>query len=264
VLETRIAKEKEKLVKSFLSIAGLAALATATAMSQSSGNFSATGFNPACQINQNDGTFTGNCVVNGVTQFSNKCDMMSANISMSPGSGNTLLIRPSLVTGLFTDTNLQSNNTKSTGITTATADIGIQVCVTVDGSGAGILPNSCVIYDQRFQQLSTNLFSQISTCALTTPPPCCATNSCAAGTACTVCFLDLTQSTESAHSFDFVVPQTAMADGKAHTVKATWNVFGATSATGGTVGACVGSGMITLTQTKVFNNSGGLGNITFN
>jgi hypothetical protein len=239
----------------------------ATAVAQSSGNFSATGFNPSCMINQGSGNFEGNCVVNGVAQFSDKCDMMSANISMSNGSGNTLLIRPSLVTGLYTDTNLQSSNTNKNGITTAMADVGIQVCVTVDGKPDGILPNNCVIYDQRFQQLSTNLFSQITTCSLTTPAACCATNTCVAGSAdaatCNVCFLDLTQSTESAHSFDFVVPQSVFGDNKAHTVKATWNVFGATSATGGTVGACVGSGIITLTQTKVFNNSGSLGNITF-
>jgi hypothetical protein len=53
-------------------------------------------------------------------------------------------------------------------ISSATADLGIQVCVTVGGSSANVGPtgggkgNGCVIYDQRFQQLSTSLFNTIT------------------------------------------------------------------------------------------------------
>jgi hypothetical protein len=159
-----------------------------------------------------------------------------------------LLIRPSLVTGLYTNTNLLSSNQKSSGVTVATADVGIQVCVNVDGSGTGVAPASCVTYDERFQQLSTNLFSVISACATPTNP---------GGT--TNCSIDLIQSTLSAHSFDFVIPQTALSDGKSHTVTATWTVSnGAGTSVGGSVLACAGPGVITLTQTKVFNNSGSL------
>jgi hypothetical protein len=45
--------------------------------------------------------------------------------------------------------------------------------VTTD-SGTVLAP-SCVIYDQRFQQLSTNLFNVVTSCALagTTPAACC-------------------------------------------------------------------------------------------
>jgi hypothetical protein len=81
---------------------------------QSSGNFSAAGYSPTCMINQSDGTFRGGTV--GAPGTSSNCGMMSAPISVSPGRGNTLLIRPSLVTGLYTNTNLLSTNQKSSGI----------------------------------------------------------------------------------------------------------------------------------------------------
>src|SRR5437879_6080009 len=45
------------------------------------------------------------------------------------------------------------------------------------------------------------------------------------------------------------------------TVLATWSVVGQTAATQGStaqIGACVGPGIITVTQMKVFNNSGSL------
>ncbi len=234
-----------------MKILNLTIAVASVALAQSSGNFSATAFDPACMINNSDGSFTGTGSLCSVTNLpgapqgtsGTKCNMMSASVSTSNGNGVTLLVRPSLVTGLFTDTNLSSGNQKSSGITTATADVGLQVCVAVDGSlTTAIMPSPCVIYDQRFQQLSTNLFSVISAC--TTP-----TN---VGT--TTCNLDLLQSTLSAHSFDFVV---GVGQGT-HKVTASWSVFGNVSATGGTVGACAGPGLVSVTQTKVFNNSGTL------
>jgi hypothetical protein len=41
-------------------------------------------------------------------------------------------------------------------------------------------------------------------------------------------------------------------------IKASWNVIGAGAGPGGTVLSCVGPGVLTVTQAKVFNNSGGL------
>jgi len=123
------------------------AFGSVAAMAQSSGNFSATSTGASCSIGDG-GVFGGGT---GTKIF-------SANISTSNASGVTLDIRPSLVTGLFTDTKI------STTIPTASADIGIQVCVTVDGSSAGVMPAPCVIYDERFQQISSNLFSQLTEC----------------------------------------------------------------------------------------------------
>ena len=224
----------------FLAVAGLA-------FAQSNGNFTATGSGAACVIDGNTGALSG-----GIPAAS-----FTANISTSNGSGNTLLVRPSLVTGLFTDTKI------STSVPSATADVGIQVCVTVDGSGAKVMPSSCVIYDQRFQQISSQLFSQLSECTtttacnLTTGSLCPVNYTCSATSGPGVCLnnlcnFELLLSTLSAHSFDFVVP---VGSGKPHTVAASWSTIGNPN---GSAISCVGPGILTATQVKVFNNSGSL------
>lgn len=237
-----------------------AAFAAGTALAQSSGNFSSTAVTPSCAILAG-GVLDGPLcpAPSSSSPPGTACGMMSSTIKTSNGNGVTLKVTPSLVTGLFTDTNLLSTNKNSSGITTATADVGIQVCLTVD-SGTVLAPN-CVIYDQRFQQLSTNLFNVVTTCALagTTPAACCTngpggTSTCtdpADIVTCSVCSIQLILSTLSAHSFDFVVP----VGGGNHTLTASWGVFGSAS-TGAKVGACVGPGIITVEQVKVFNNSG--------
>src|SRR5262245_52513048 len=150
-LDSRNMKKGGEIMKHFAFVSAVAALIlvsmTTTASAQSSGNFSATGTGAACKIGDG-GTLEG-----GTGQ-----QIFKANISTSNAAGVTLNIRPSLVTGLFTDTKV------STTIPKASADIGIQVCVTVDGKGDGILPSNCVVYDQRFQQISTNLFDQLEEC----------------------------------------------------------------------------------------------------
>ncbi len=233
-------------------------LCTGAAYAQSSGNFSATGTSAACQIGDGGVLSSGT----GLTSF-------TANISTSNGNGVTLDIRPDLVTGLFTDTKID------TTVSTSSADIGIQVCVTVDGSGAGVYPASCVTYDQRFQQISSQLFSQLAACALVTSATACtATSDCAAlgpnyicnnptgltgAGLCVVpnplCNFDLILSTLSAHSFDFVAP---VDNKKPHVVAASWKIIGAGVKGLGGVASCVGPGILTVTQTKVFNNSGSL------
>jgi hypothetical protein len=214
----------------------------------------------------------------------------------------TLKITPSMVTGLFTKTKID------TSISTASADVGIQVCVKVDGSGTGVLPKSCVVYDQRFQQISSQLFSQISACntvvcttsadcatagltgatcinptgltgggvcVVPTVAACTTTGDCATGQVCVnptggagtgvcnqvagvanpLCNFELILSTLSAHSFDFVVP---VGQGKPHVVTAEWSVIGAGTSGSANVDSCVGPGIVTVTQMKVFNNSGAL------
>src|SRR5437879_13673018 len=70
-----------------------------------------------------------------------------------------------------------------------------------------------------------------------------------------LCNFDLVLSTLSAHSFDFVVP---VGQGKPHTVKATWSVIGQGASSGSSIASCVGPGIVTVSQQKVFNNSGAL------
>ena len=237
-----------KMLGSALAIA--LAIAPVT-LAQSSGNFSAAGTGASCVIG-----------VGGVQSGGTTLTSFTANISTGSGSGTTLDIRPDLVTGLFTDTKI------STTIPTASADTGIQVCVTVDGSGSGVLPSSCVTYDQRFQQISSQLFSQLTACtAVPTTTICSATVPCPTGDTCDLttglctapnplCNFDLILSTLSAHSFDFVV---SVDNKKPHVVEASWKTIGAGASNGNaSVASCVGPGILTVTQTKVFNNSGAL------
>jgi len=246
--------------RSVLCLAALTLLCTTVALAQSNGNFSATGSGLACTINPNTGALSGGIV-----------DSFTTNISTSNGNGVTLDIRPSLVTGLFTDTKI------STSVSSATADVGIQVCVSVDGSKfdstSPVKPAPCVTYDQRFQQISSQLFSQLTACtalssgvACTTSADCtnpsfptCNNPTGAAGAGVCVgpnpaCNFELILSTLSAHSFDFVVP---VGIGKPHTIVTSWSTTGSTSGNG-TIASCVGPGVTTVTQVKVFNNSGSL------
>jgi hypothetical protein len=240
--------------KTLGSALAIATLIAPVALAQSSGNFSASGSSAACSIGDG-GVLSGGIVAASFT----------ANISTSNGSGNTLDIRPSLVTGLFTDTKI------ATSVSTASADIGIQVCVQVDGSSAGILPAPCVIYDERFQQISSQLFSQLSECQLVTSTVCTTTADCPTGDTCNnptgaagagtctapnpLCNFDLILSTLSAHSFDFVVP---VGIGKPHVVTTSWSTVGAGIVGNSKVASCVGPGIVTVTQVKTFNNSGSL------
>jgi hypothetical protein len=234
-------------MKKFTTVFGLAVLASGLALAQSSGNFSATGSSAACVINGSTGALSG-----GVPGAS-----FTADISTGSGNGTTLLIRPSLVTGLFTDTKI------STSVPTATADVGIQVCVSVDGSGTGVFPAPCVTYDQRFQQISSQLFSQLTACTTTTACNLTTGLTCAANFTCSVasgpgvclnnlCNFELILSTLSAHSFDFVA---SVSNGKPHVVSTSWSTIGTPNSN---AISCVGPGILTVTQVKVFNNSGAL------
>jgi hypothetical protein len=218
-------------------------LVSGSAMAQSSGNFSAAYSPIACTIDSNNGSFgtTGTSATGGVCDVTGgtgpvTCGLLSAAIKTSSGSGVTLVITPSAVTGLYTNTKV-SSTTQS-----ATAQVGIQVCVKVDGSGAKVVggdANGCAIYDERFQQLSTNLFSVVTQCASTTTD---------------LCNIDLIMSTLSAHSYNFI----AQVPGGQHSVTATWSVVNANASSNASVGACLGPGNVTVTQYKVFQNSGAI------
>lgn len=249
---------KTKLASPFA--IAIAMLFAPLAFAQSNGNFSASGSSAACVIDATSGALSGGIAVNSFT----------TNISTSNGNGVTLDVRPSFVTGLFTDTKI------STSVSTATSDVGIQVCVSVDGSPidgspSPVKPAPCVTYDQRFQQVSSQLFSQLAACTLTqsgsvctantdcTDPnfPTCNNPTAAAGAGVCVgpnplCNFELVLSTLSAHSFDFVVP---VGIGKPHTIVTSWSTTGSPNAH---AISCVGPGIVTVTQVKVFNNSGSL------
>src|SRR5262249_2577716 len=154
----------------------LAAFAAAPAFAQSSGNFAADINRTACALDNSTGALSGGIpVVDWEVQ-----------IKVPNGSGTSLDIRPSFVTGLFTDTKV------NTAVTTASAAAGVEVCVTIDqgtlDGKAGPNAEHCVWYDKRFQQLSATFFNQIAGCVASP----------------TACSIDLILSTLSAHSYDFV------------------------------------------------------------
>jgi hypothetical protein len=57
-------------------------------------------------------------------------------------------------------------------------------------------------------------------------------------------------STLSAHSYDFIAQ--VPGDSKPHAVVASWKVIGSSNTSGGSTASCVGPGVLTVTQTKVF------------
>jgi hypothetical protein len=264
------------------------AIFVTAAFAQSNGNFSASATAATCTIGAGG-------AVSGGAAF----QLLETKISTSNGNGVTLDIRPDLVIGLFTDTKLNQQTSLSS------ADVGVTVCVTVDGSSAGILPTGCVNYNERFQQISSQLFSTISTCGAATsvctinsdclvgdtcynpaavpgggtcigPPSatvCTTTADCTgtlpadicdnptgaasaglcAPTATASCNFDLILSTLSAHSFDFVVQ---VDNKKPHVIDVTWTPEGQAAVGSASTAWCVGPGIVTVTQEKVFNNSG--------
>ena len=204
------------------------ALSVTNASAQSSGSFNASGTSATCAIGDG-GNFNGGADVN----------LLTTTIQTSNGAGVTLLIRPSLVTGLFTETKISQT------VPTESADVGIEVCLKIDGKTDGILSSPCVVYDQRFQQISSNLFSAIANIAGQT--------TCTDPSTGLPCYFDLILSTLSAHSYDFVAQ---VPNGK-HTLTATWSVIGQQGSTpSSSVASCVGPGVLTVTQTKVFKQNG--------
>ncbi len=250
-------------MKTSMLMAAVALFSASTALAQSSGNFDADVSATVCTLNASTGTLSPLCTP---TVDGTECVLLDTTIKTSNGNGVSLLITPSAVTGLFTNTKLSST------INTATADIGIKVCVQV--AGGHVLPNStpnaldtsCLVYDQRFQQISNTLFANVATCAAGNAGAVCTSDAgCTGGTICgppdlvgistCTCGFDLTLSTLSAHSFNFIAQ--VPGDNTPHHVKATWTLTGVNQTNGSSsVAACVGPADVTVTQTKIFNNSG--------
>jgi len=223
-----------KLSGLFCATAFAIALAAAPAMAQSSGNFAAQIFEDQCVLSSADGSLSG-----GIAGTE-----MDTSIQ-TPNSGQTaLLITPSLVTGLYTNTNI--NTSKNLSSETA----AVVVHVTLDGNPVAPDTGSGVIYDERFQQLSSNLFSQLTACVGNDN-----------------CNIDLILSTASAHSFNFVASSVG---GGVHHLVVTWSFLcdsgsgtltaAACSKTFGnnSAAACAGPGSVTVQQVKAFSQSGGI------
>ncbi len=200
-------------------------LAAAPIFAQSSGNFSATFSRATCTMDNATGALSGGIPLAGFP--------WTTEIKVPNGNGTALIIRPSFVTGLLTKTRLD------TGETTATASAGLRVCVDLDeGMVNGSSSPVCVMFDKRFQQLKSNLFTTL----LQDCDP--------VEEDIQPCFLELTLSTLSAHSYDFIghdIP------GGNRIVTVTVSLVDLNT-TGGDAAACLGPGAITVVQTKIFQH----------
>ena len=192
--------------------------------------------------------------------------LLDTTIKTSNGSGNTLLITPSAVTGLFTSTKLSST------VTTAKADIGVKVCV--QSWGDACYPTRLPTLPTRAASFTTSVSSRSAIrCSVTSPFARQVTLAPSArrtpiapgaqsagppdltGTKTCTCGFDLTLSTLSAHSYNFIAQ--VPGDNKPHHVRATWKLTGVNQTLGSSnVAACVGPADVTVTQTKIFSNSG--------
>jgi hypothetical protein len=222
------------ITKAGITTAGAAlavSLAAAPVLAQSSGNFAANVALAQCAVNDATGALSG-----GIQN-----SLLETTIKTPNAGGTALVIRPSLVTGLFTSSKSTATNP------TATAVAGVKVRVLFDGKavapgspvGSGAATDGWVYYDKRFQQLSTNLFNSVTECGTTDAPQ--------------ECFIELVQSTLSAHSLDFVIGNVGGGD---HSLKVEWALQPSTA--NADEKACVGPGVLTVQQVKTFSTSGGI------
>ena len=209
-------------------IAVLAAVFGVTpALAQSSGSFNFNYDTTAC-------TNIGGLLGDGASVTSLKTTM-----KVSSGNGGALVIRPSAVTGLVTNVSLSGK--LGDAITTGSAHASIQFSVAVTPlSGQPtprVIPGAPVTYDDRFVQISTNLFGLLLQCTDTAP-----------------CTLDFNETTLSAHSFDFVV--TGLSSGN-YGIVVSWAPTTNFTAPSKAL-ACVGPVVVTTEQVKMFNQSLGI------
>jgi hypothetical protein len=228
----------KKLIQVFTIAAITALFAPATTFAQSSGNFTARVQTTQCTMNTAGGPMGGSLNNNGGGQ------VLNTYIKTPNSQFTTLLIRPSLVTGLFTNTAVTQDMTSSA------QTAAVVVFVTLDGQPVAPQTSATqgIIYDQRFQQLSADFFSQIASCGVVDD-----------------CSIDLALSTLAAHSFDFVMSNVG---GGTHQLNVRWEFqckddagnpkMCDTTYTANTAAACAGPGTVTVTQTKAFSQSGGV------
>ena len=218
-----------------LAILAMALLGASVALAESSGNFTATVQTTQCTMNTTPGFPNSGALID--TQPVN---LLTTTIRTPNSKFTTLLIRPSLVTGLFTSTGVDPNQYSGNSA-------AVRVFVLLDGKPVAPATSAQpgIIYDKRFQQLSMADASAMTTCAGSND-----------------CDVALVMSTLAAHSFDFVAPDVGGGD---HTLQVGWR-FHCTDNTGAekpcantftpnTAGACAGPGSVTVTQVKNFSTA---------
>ncbi len=212
--------------------AAVVGLFAGNAVAQSSGKFAADIATTACTVNDGTGALGG-----GLTNL-----LLSTTIKTPNSSKTALLIRPSLVTGLFTKSKATKAGTEEIAVA------GVKVRVLLDGKivapgtpvGGTGASDGFVSYDKRFQRLSTNAFNKLDDCEAPdgTPEP---------------CEIELILSTLGAHSMDFVAGNVG---GATHDIVVEWKLQ--PTAANAAEAACVGPGVLTVQQVKTFSTGGGI------
>ena len=235
----------------------IASAVAGSAFAQSSGNFSyGNSGNTHCVLNSSNGAITGgatcssgtNCTATGCTPIpdtsGNVCaGTINAGIKTNSGAGNVFVIQPSAVIGLLTDVSLQKNSAVDFGTSTAYAGVDFTVKVTdPNGNPVNTIPNFPVTYDARFIQISSNLFQVLGS-------QCTGTNTIGGVTTPLGCYITFDQSTVSAHSFQWIVPQVSSGT---YSIAANWAASLGNSGLSESL-TCVGPVNLTVTQNKVFS-----------
>src|SRR5438067_11128782 len=150
---------KNNPMKAGLAIAVLALFGT-SAWAQSSGNFTASVQTSQCVVNTIGGQPNSGSLSGGGT-------LLDTYIQTPNSKYTSLIITPSVATGLF------NNTTVTSSMPTSANSAKVVVKVTLDGKAVlpetgGSTPNG-IIYDERFQQLSTNIFDKIDNCQMADP-----------------------------------------------------------------------------------------------
>lgn len=214
-------------------------LATATLIApmtfgQSSGSFNFSSNPMQCVLDGSSGTLSGGATVS----------FLKTTMKTNSGSGNVFVVTPSAVVGLLTDVTISSKQTGSTVSSSAQVGVDFQVTVTpLSGqSNPVVIPSAPVTYEDRFIQISTNLFNAISTQCLANPDG-------SGG-----CFLTFNESTLGAHSFNWVVTNLQSGD---YGLTVQWKPSSLVQGIGSTA-SCVGPVNLTVTQNKIFSPSAGI------
>lgn len=229
---------------------------TGMAFAQSSGNFTYgnTGGEVHCTLNGSNGVISGGATCSQssdcssgtcvITPGDQDCaGSLTAGIKTSSGAGNVFVVQPSAVVGLLTNVSLQKNATVNVGTSSAYAGVDFEVKVTgPNGKPVDPIPNFPVTYDARFIQISSNLFDVLGT-------QCTGTNTIGGVTTAEGCTFSFDESTVSAHSFQWIVPQLQAG---VYSIAANWkSSLGNTGISKSLT--CVGPVNMTVQQNKVFS-----------
>jgi len=223
-------------ITSLATVCVIVGLVAPAGFAQSSGSFNYAQLPMQCVLNSSNGALTGG-VAGDVTS-------LKTTIKTSTGNGNVFVINPSAVVGLLTNVTISSKQTNATTSSQAGVDFKVTVTPLSGQANPVVIPSDPITYEDRFIQLSSNLFTAIAT-------QCLANTDGSGG-----CFISFNESTLGAHSFNWIVSNLSAGN---YGVTVQWTP--STLVSDGNfaqAATCVGPVNITVTQNKIFTPSTGV------